>query len=165
MRGDLVSRPLGSTRWAKRLKAAGVNRIIGYFHKIPVQWCWCENKNRLLGRHAVKNPHASNYAEKLGEMDMWIRLHYVYPLPTCRWPNPMMGWKEKILPYLDISPFQHANKRILTGFDETSSSADRTIERIRKWREICSWVDHSAQLLSLAFLAKLKKVLRATSPF
>ncbi|MFT6331644.1 MAG: ribosomal protein S12 methylthiotransferase [Bermanella sp.] len=41
----------------------------------------------------------------------------------------------KILPYLDI-PFQHANKRILRLM-KRPGSADRTIERIRKWREIC----------------------------
>jgi ribosomal protein S12 methylthiotransferase len=41
----------------------------------------------------------------------------------------------KILPYLDI-PFQHANKRILRLM-KRPGSADRTVERIKKWREIC----------------------------
>jgi ribosomal protein S12 methylthiotransferase len=72
--------------------------------------------------------------EKLGEMDMWIRLHYVYPYPHVDDLIPLMA-EGKILPYLDI-PFQHANKRILRLM-KRPGSADRTIERIRKWREVC----------------------------
>jgi ribosomal protein S12 methylthiotransferase len=78
--------------------------------------------------------HMQQLCEKLGEMDMWVRLHYVYPYPHVDDLIPLMA-EGKILPYLDI-PFQHANKRILRLM-KRPGSADRTIERIKKWREIC----------------------------
>jgi ribosomal protein S12 methylthiotransferase len=67
-------------------------------------------------------------------MDMWVRLHFVYPYPLVDDLIPLMA-EGKVLPYLDI-PFQHANKRILRLM-KRPGSADRTIERIKKWREIC----------------------------
>ena len=41
----------------------------------------------------------------------------------------------KILPYLDV-PFQHASPKILKAM-KRPASAENTLERIRKWREIC----------------------------
>ena len=41
----------------------------------------------------------------------------------------------KILPYLDI-PFQHANRRILKLM-KRPAAAEKTLERIKAWREIC----------------------------
>ena len=72
--------------------------------------------------------------DKLGDMDIWVRLHYVYPYPHVDDLIPLMA-QGKILPYLDI-PFQHASKRILKLM-KRPGSADRTIERIQSWREQC----------------------------
>jgi ribosomal protein S12 methylthiotransferase len=41
----------------------------------------------------------------------------------------------KLLPYLDI-PFQHASPRILKLM-KRPGAVDKTLERIRRWREIC----------------------------
>jgi ribosomal protein S12 methylthiotransferase len=41
----------------------------------------------------------------------------------------------KILPYLDV-PFQHASPRILKLM-KRPASAEKVLERIRRWREIC----------------------------
>src|SRR5256885_11730595 len=41
----------------------------------------------------------------------------------------------KILPYLDV-PFQHAAPRILKLM-KRPASAEKVLERIRSWREIC----------------------------
>jgi ribosomal protein S12 methylthiotransferase len=67
-------------------------------------------------------------------MGMWVRLHYVYPYPHVDDLIPLMN-EGKILPYLDI-PFQHANKRILKLM-KRPGSAERTLDRIKKWREQC----------------------------
>src|SRR5207244_12732824 len=47
---------------------------------------------------------------------------------------PLMA-QGKILPYLDV-PFQHAAPRILKLM-KRPASAEKVLERIRNWREIC----------------------------
>jgi ribosomal protein S12 methylthiotransferase len=47
----------------------------------------------------------------LGELGVWVRLHYVYPYPHVDEVVPLMGMG-KIVPYLDV-PFQHSSSRIL----------------------------------------------------
>ena len=72
--------------------------------------------------------------EALGDMGSWVRLHYVYPYPHVDDIIPLMA-QGKVLPYLDI-PFQHASPRILKLM-KRPGQADRVLERIKKWREIC----------------------------
>ena len=72
--------------------------------------------------------------EKLAELGIWVRLHYVYPYPSVDKIMPLMA-EGKILPYLDI-PFQHASPRILKLM-KRPAAAERTMERIKAWREIC----------------------------
>jgi ribosomal protein S12 methylthiotransferase len=67
-------------------------------------------------------------------MDIWVRLHYVYPYPNVDDLIPLMA-EGKILPYLDI-PFQHASPRILKLM-KRPGQAEKTLERIQKWRAIC----------------------------
>lgn len=134
MRGDLVSRPVGEVlSEAKRLKAAGVNELLVISQDTSAYGVDVKYKTDFWDGMPVKT-HMQQLCEKLGEMDMWIRLHYVYPYPHVDDLIPLMA-EGKILPYLDI-PFQHANKRILRLM-KRPGSADRTIERIKKWREIC----------------------------
>ena len=73
-------------------------------------------------------------AAALGELGVWVRLHYVYPYPHVDEVVPLMA-QGKILPYLDI-PFQHANQRILRLMKRPGSS-DNVLARIKQWREIC----------------------------
>jgi ribosomal protein S12 methylthiotransferase len=134
MRGDLVSRPVGDVLGeAKRLKAAGVTELLVISQDTSAYGVDVKYKTDFWDGMPVKT-HMQQLCEKLGDMDMWIRLHYVYPYPHVDDLIPLMA-EGKILPYLDI-PFQHANKRILRLM-KRPGSADRTIERIRKWREIC----------------------------
>ncbi len=49
--------------------------------------------------------------EELAKLDIWVRLHYVYPYPHVDDVIPLMR-DGKVLPYLDI-PLQHASPRIL----------------------------------------------------
>lgn len=72
--------------------------------------------------------------ECLGDLGIWVRLHYVYPYPHVDDIISLMAEK-KILPYLDI-PFQHANARILKLMKRPASS-ENNLERIRAWRKIC----------------------------
>ena len=70
----------------------------------------------------------------LGELGVWVRLHYVYPYPHVDEVIPLMA-EGKILPYLDV-PFQHASPRILKLM-KRPASAEKVLERLRRWREIC----------------------------
>ena len=70
----------------------------------------------------------------MGELGVWVRLHYVYPYPHVDEVIPLMA-EGKILPYLDV-PFQHASPRILKLM-KRPASAEKVLERIRAWRAIC----------------------------
>ena len=134
MRGNLVSRPVGEILdEAKRLKAGGVNELLVISQDTSAYGVDMKHRTGFWNGMPVKT-HLQQLSEKLGELDMWIRLHYVYPYPHVDDLIPLMN-EGRILPYLDI-PLQHASKRILKLM-KRPGSADRTLERIKKWREIC----------------------------
>jgi ribosomal protein S12 methylthiotransferase len=73
-------------------------------------------------------------AEELARLDVWTRLHYVYPYPHVDAVIPLMA-EGRILPYLDI-PFQHASPAVLKAMRRPANQV-KTLERIRAWREQC----------------------------
>jgi ribosomal protein S12 methylthiotransferase len=73
-------------------------------------------------------------ARHLGELGVWVRLHYVYPYPHVDNVIPLMA-EGKILPYLDI-PFQHASPQVLKAMKRPASS-ENVLQRLQRWREIC----------------------------
>jgi ribosomal protein S12 methylthiotransferase len=75
-----------------------------------------------------------NLAKALGELDIWVRMHYIYPYPHVDNIIPLMA-EGKVLPYLDI-PFQHANRRILKLMKRPAAT-ENNLQRIKSWREIC----------------------------
>lgn len=134
MRGDLVSRPIGEVLLeAEQLVAAGVKELLvisqdtgAYGVDLRYQsadWRGRQWETRL-----------SHLVEALSELEVWVRLHYVYPYPHIDQIIPLMA-QGKILPYLDI-PFQHANSRILKLM-RRPAAAENTLARIKQWREIC----------------------------
>lgn len=134
MRGDLVSRPIGEILdEAQRLKNAGVRELLVISQDTSAYGVDVKHRTGFWNGMPVKT-HLQQLCEKLGEMGMWVRLHYVYPYPHVDNLIPLMN-EGKILPYLDI-PFQHANKRILKLM-KRPGSAERTLERIKQWREEC----------------------------
>lgn len=70
----------------------------------------------------------------LADLDVWIRLHYVYPYPHVDAIIPLMA-EGLILPYLDI-PLQHADPEILRAM-RRPAAMEKTLERIEAWRRIC----------------------------
>ena len=81
----------------------------------------------------IKN-NLINLCQQLGNLGVWVRLHYVYPYPHVDELIPLMA-AGKLLPYLDI-PLQHASPKILKAM-KRPGKIDRTLERIKAWREIC----------------------------
>jgi ribosomal protein S12 methylthiotransferase len=73
-------------------------------------------------------------AQALGELGVWVRLHYVYPYPHVDEVIPLMA-EGKILPYLDV-PLQHASPKILKAM-KRPGDIEKTLQRIQNWRAIC----------------------------
>jgi SSU ribosomal protein S12P methylthiotransferase (EC 2.-.-.-) len=134
MRGDLVSRPIGDVlSEAQRLANAGVKELLVISQDTSAYGVDVKHKTGFWEGQPVKTSMLA-LCEALGQLGIWVRLHYVYPYPSVDDVIPLMA-EGKLLPYLDI-PLQHANKRILKLM-KRPGSADRTLERIRKWRDIC----------------------------
>ncbi len=134
MRGDLVSRPVNDVLLeARRLADAGVKELLvvsqdtsAYGLDIKYQahdWQGREVRTRFY-----------DLAEALGELGIWVRMHYVYPYPHVDEVVPLMA-AGKILPYLDI-PFQHANTRILKLMKRPAAK-ENNLQRIKAWRAVC----------------------------
>jgi ribosomal protein S12 methylthiotransferase len=134
LRGDLVSRPVGDVmQEAQNLVNAGVKEILVISQDTSAYGVDVKYRTGFWGGRPLKT-RMTELAVALGELGVWVRLHYVYPYPHVDEVIPLMA-AGKILPYLDI-PFQHANKRILKMM-KRPANAENVLERIKKWREIC----------------------------
>jgi ribosomal protein S12 methylthiotransferase len=85
-------------------------------------------------RDRMVKTRMTELADALGDLGIWIRMHYVYPYPHVDELIPLMA-QGKILPYLDI-PFQHASAPVLRAMKRPASQ-DKVLDRIKKWRDIC----------------------------
>ena len=134
MRGDLVSRPLDDVLLeAERLANAGVKELLVVSQDTSAYGLDLKYQSRdWKGR--LRKTRFYDLAEALGDLGIWVRMHYVYPYPHVDDIIPIMA-EGKILPYLDI-PFQHASQRILKLMKRPAAS-ENNLERIRAWREIC----------------------------
>ncbi|WP_429060080.1 30S ribosomal protein S12 methylthiotransferase RimO [Aeromonas veronii] len=134
MRGDLVSRPIGDVlAEAKRLKEAGVKELLVISQDTSAYGVDVKHRTGFYNGMPVKTSMVA-LCEELAKLDIWVRLHYVYPYPHVDDVIPLMR-DGKVLPYLDI-PLQHASPRILKLM-KRPGTVERTLERIQKWREIC----------------------------
>jgi ribosomal protein S12 methylthiotransferase len=134
LRGDLVSRPAADVlREAERLVAAGVKELLVISqdtsaYGIDIKYAVSEWKGQKIRAKFI------DLARALGELGVWVRLHYVYPYPHVDEVIPLMA-EGKILPYLDI-PFQHASRAVLKRMRRPATHED-TLTRIRQWRAQC----------------------------
>ncbi len=134
MRGDLVSRPLADVvTEAQKLVASGVQELLVISQDTSAYGVDVKYKLNFVDGQALET-RMQDLAVALGELGVWVRLHYVYPYPHVDKVIPLMA-EGKILPYLDI-PFQHASPRILKLMKRPAHS-EKVLERIKRWREIC----------------------------
>src|SRR5690606_33485841 len=133
MRGRHVSRPIGDVLdEAKRLVAAGTKELLVISQDTSAYGVDMKYRTGFWDGKPVKTK-LYDLCKELGDMGVWVRLHYVYPYPSVDDILPLMA-EGKILPYLDI-PFQHASPRILKLM-KRPAHAENTLERIKKWREL-----------------------------
>jgi ribosomal protein S12 methylthiotransferase len=134
LRGKLVSRSAKSVlAEAESLVKAGVKELLVISqdtsaYGVDIKYAASTWKGRTLPARFV------DLASALGDMGVWVRLHYVYPYPHVDGIIPLMA-EGKVLPYLDI-PFQHASPSVLRAMRRPGNQ-DRTLERIKSWRSDC----------------------------
>ena len=134
MRGDLVSRPIGEVmQEAESLVKAGVKELLVISQDTSAYGVDVKYRTGFFKGKPLKT-RMTGLCTELGKLGVWVRLHYVYPYPHVDEVIPLMA-EGGILPYLDV-PFQHASPRILRLM-KRPASAERVLERIGAWREIC----------------------------
>jgi len=134
MRGDLVSRPIGEVmREAEALVKGGAKELLVISQDTSAYGVDLKYRTDFVGGRPVRT-RMTELARELGQLGVWVRLHYVYPYPSVDEVIPLMA-EGRILPYLDV-PFQHAHPRILKLM-KRPASGEVNIERIRAWRALC----------------------------
>ena len=134
LRGDLVSRPVGEVlREAENLVRAGVKELLIVSQDTSAYGVDIRYRTDFWNGRPLKT-HLTSLAAALGELGVWVRLHYVYPYPHVDEVVPLMA-EGKVLPYLDM-PLQHASPRVLKAMKRPANTGD-TLGRIRRWRDIC----------------------------
>jgi ribosomal protein S12 methylthiotransferase len=134
LRGDLVSRPAADVlREAERLVKAGVKELLVISqdtsaYGVDLRYAASDWNGRQVSAKFI------DLARALGELGVWVRLHYVYPYPHVDQVIALMA-EGKVLPYLDI-PFQHASPDVLKRMKRPAAQ-EKTLERVRAWRAIC----------------------------
>jgi ribosomal protein S12 methylthiotransferase len=134
MRGDLVSRPISEVMLeAERLAKSGVKELLVVAQDTSAYGLDLKYQLDFWHGESMKT-RFYELAKALGELGIWVRMHYVYPYPHVDSVIPLMA-EGKILPYLDI-PFQHANSRILKLMKRPAAT-ENNLQRIKAWRDIC----------------------------
>src|SRR6188472_2017323 len=134
LRGDLVSRQAADVlREAEKLVNAGVKELLVISqdtsaYGLDIKYATSKWRDREVRAKFIE------LAAALGELGVWVRLHYVYPYPHVDEVIPLMA-ERKVLPYLDI-PFQHASPEVLKRMKRPAAQ-EKTLERIEAWREVC----------------------------
>lgn len=132
LRGDLVSRPIIQVlAEAERLKKAGVKELLVISqdtsaYGIDSKYQAYPYKDRTVRTKFI------DLCRELGELDMWVRLHYVYPYPHVDEVFELMA-AGKVLPYIDI-PFQHSSPAVLKNMRRPAHQ-EKTLDRIKSWRK------------------------------
>ncbi len=133
-RGDLVSRSIAEVmQEAQNLAQSGVKELLVISQDTSAYGVDLKYATQFWNGQPIQ-ARFIELARALGQFDIWVRLHYVYPYPHVDKVIPLMA-EGLVLPYLDI-PFQHASPKILKSMQRPGSQ-EKVLERIKQWREIC----------------------------
>ena len=135
MRGRLASRgPSDVLTEAGKLVEAGVSELLVVSQDTSAYGIDLKKHSDLMTGDALR-PDVYSLARALGELGVWVRLHYVYPYPHVDDLITLMV-DGLVLPYLDV-PFQHASPRVPKMMKRPASTEDN-LARIESWRQRCS---------------------------
>ena len=134
LRGPLVSRPAAEVmREAEKLARAGVKELLVISQDTSAYGRDLNYANSQFGERVLRTRFL-DLARALSALDLWVRLHYVYPYPHVDDVIDLMA-DGNILPYLDI-PFQHAAPSVLKAMKRPANE-EKTLARIKDWRRRC----------------------------
>ncbi|MBW9248213.1 MAG: 30S ribosomal protein S12 methylthiotransferase RimO, partial [Acidithiobacillus ferriphilus] len=132
MRGKLVSRePDDILREAEALVTGGVKELLVISQDTGAYGVDRKYRTAFHDGRPLKT-RITDLCAALGDLGVWVRLHYVYPYPHIDELLPLMA-AGKILPYLDV-PLQHGSPRILKAM-RRPAAAEKTLDRILGWRQ------------------------------
>ncbi len=170
LRGDLVSRPIDDVmREAENLVNSGVRELLVVSQDTSAYGLDIKYRPGFWGGRPLQS-NLLDLASALGDLGVWVRMHYIYPYPSVDEIIPLMA-EGKILPYLDI-PLQHASERVLRAMQRPAAT-EKVLDRIKAWREVCPDItlrstfivgfpgeteDEFQQLLDFITLAQLDRV-------
>ncbi len=134
LRGRLVSRPVGDLlREAENLVQAGVRELLVVSQDTSAYGLDLKHRTDFHGGGLLRS-HVTDLARALGELQAWVRLHYVYPYPHVDELIPLMA-EGAILPYLDM-PLQHGSPRVLRAMKRPAAT-EKVLDRLTAWRRDC----------------------------
>ncbi len=134
LRGRLASRKIGEVmREAETLVRDGVKELLVVAqdtsaYGVEIKYAGAAWRGREY------RTHITDLCRALGELGVWVRLHYVYPYPHVDEVIPLMA-DGRILPYMDI-PLQHASPGILKAM-RRPAAGEKALRRIEAWRKLC----------------------------
>ena len=134
LRGKLDSRPIDEVlREAEKLVKDGVRELLVVSQDTSA---YGVDRRYVGGRWREKEWRSdmTDLCRALGELGVWVRLHYVYPYPHVDEIIPLMA-EGRVLPYLDV-PLQHASARILKAM-RRPAAGEKALRRIQAWRQVC----------------------------
>ena len=134
LRGNLASRPAAEAMAeAEALAEAGVRELMVISQDTSAYGSDLRYRTSFWQGRPLRT-RMTELCQALASLDVWVRLHYVYPYPHVDELIPLMA-DGQLLPYLDI-PFQHASPRILKLMKRPAAS-EAVLERIGRWRAEC----------------------------
>ncbi len=134
LRGELASRPIEDVmQEAENLVNSGVRELLVVSQDTSAYGLDIKYRPGFWGGRPLQS-RLIDLASALGDLGVWVRMHYIYPYPSVDELIPLMA-SGKILPYLDI-PLQHGSERVLRAMQRPAAT-EKVLERIEGWREVC----------------------------
>ncbi|MCG7895402.1 MAG: 30S ribosomal protein S12 methylthiotransferase RimO [Candidatus Thiodiazotropha taylori] len=134
LRGPLVSRPFAEVMLeAERLVESGVRELLVVSQDTSAYGVDLKYRPDFWQGRPVSSK-LKDLAAAMGELQAWVRMHYVYPYPHVDDLIPLMA-EGHILPYLDM-PLQHGNLRVLKQMRRPAAT-EKVLSRIARWRRSC----------------------------
>ncbi len=122
MRDKLASRPACDViDEAEALVSAGVRELRIVSQDTSAYGLDLKYRTSFHGARPLRS-HIQDPAEALGQLGVWVRLHYVYPYPHVDNLIPLMA-EGTLLPYIDV-PFQHASRPVLKAMKRPAHMVD-----------------------------------------
>lgn len=132
MRGKLVSRPIGEIlEEAEKLVNDGVQELLIVAQDTAAYGVDLKYRTDFWEGRPLKTD-IETLVRQLGNLGVWVRLHYIYPYPKVDKLVELMT-EGLVLPYLDI-PLQHASPKILKAM-RRPGDVEGILRRIEGWRE------------------------------